>query len=246
MSRGTDREPMRVQRVLSLGGIASRRGAERLVEEGRVAVNGHRATVGQVVAPRDEVTVDGRRVRAESLRAYLLNKPRGTVTTASDPQGRPTVLDTLPHDIRVYPVGRLDIDTTGALVVTNDGDLAARLMHPSSRIPKAYEVLFRGQVSADTIRRLRYGVELEDGVTAPAKVERMSRLAPGGTWLRLEIHEGRNRQIRRMGEAVGHRVMRLHRPRYAGLGLQGLAPGAWRPITRGEWRRLGELVGLER
>lgn len=241
-----EREHMRVQRVLALGGVASRRAAERMIDEGRVSVNGTPAKIGQVVGPRDVVALDGERVRAEPLRAYLLNKPRGVVTTASDPQGRPTVLDTMPDDVRIYPVGRLDLDTTGALLVTNDGELAARLMHPRSKIPKAYEVLLQGQVSAETIRKLRYGVELEDGVTAPAKVERMTRLAPGGTWLRLEIHEGRNRQIRRMGEAVGHRVMRLHRPRYAGMGLEGLTPGLWRPITPVEWRRLGGLVGLDR
>lgn len=240
------REPMRVQRVLSLGGVASRRAAERMVVDGRVLVNGSPAQVGQVVGPDDDVRVDGRRVRSEPLRAYLLHKPRGVVATASDPEGRPTVLERLPHDVRVYPVGRLDLETTGALLVTNDGELAARLMHPSSRSPKTYEALLRGQVSADTVRRLRAGVELDDGPTAPARVERMRRLAQGGTWLRVEIIEGRNRQVRRMGEVVEHPLMRLHRVRYAGLGLQGLAPGEWRPITRGEWTRLAASVGLER
>ncbi|HVH00233.1 MAG TPA: pseudouridine synthase, partial [Miltoncostaeaceae bacterium] len=131
-------------------------------------------------------------------------------------------------------------------LVTNDGELAARLMHPSSKAPKTYEALMRGQVSAETVRRLRRGVELEEGMTAPARVHRMDRRAAGGTWLELELIEGRNRQVRRMGDAVGHPVMRLHRSRYAGLGLARLAPGRWRPITRAEWTRLGELVGLER
>jgi 23S rRNA pseudouridine2605 synthase len=240
-------EPMRVHRALALAGVASRRAAEALVAEGRVSVNGSPAAVGQLVSVGDALAVDGRPVRgAEPRRAYLLNKPAGVVSTASDPQGRRTVLDDLPDDVRLYPVGRLDIDTTGALIVTNDGELAARLMHPSSKAPKTYEVLFRGRVSAATLRRLRDGVELEDGVTAPAKVEAMDRLVPGGTWIRLELTEGRNRQVRRMGDAVGHRVMRLHRARYAGIGVQKLAPGRWRPLTRSEWRALGAAVGLER
>jgi 23S rRNA pseudouridine2605 synthase len=238
---------MRVHRALALAGVASRRAAEGMVAEGRVQVNGAPATVGQLVGPDDALVVDGRPVRGpEPRRAYLLHKPAGVVSTAHDPQGRPTVLDVLPDDVRLYPVGRLDLDTTGALLVTNDGELAARLMHPRSKAPKTYEVLVRGRVSAATVRRLRDGVELEDGMTAPAKVTVMERRAQGGTWLELELTEGRNRQVRRMGEAVGHRVMRLHRSRYAGLGLARLSPGRWRPITRAEWGRLGSLVGLER
>jgi pseudouridine synthase len=240
-------ERMRVHRALALAGIASRRAAEGLVAEGRVLVNGEPATVGQLVGPEDRLEVDGRPVREpEQLRAYLLHKPAGVVSTAHDPQGRPTVLDGLPADVRVYPVGRLDLDTTGALLVTNDGELAARLMHPSSSAPKTYEALLQGRVSAATVRRLRRGVELEDGMTAPARVRAIDRPAAGGTWLEIEIIEGRNRQVRRMGEAVGHRVLRLHRSRYAGVGLGRLAPGRWRPITRVEWTRLGATVGLER
>lgn len=240
-------ERMRVHRALALAGVASRRAAEGMVAEGRVSVNGQPASVGQSVGPDDVIEVDGRRLRdREQMRAYLLNKPAGVVSTAHDPQGRPTVLDALPDDVRVYPVGRLDVDTTGALLVTNDGDLAARLMHPSSTAPKTYEALLRGQVSADTIRRLRRGVELEDGITAPARVRAMDRIAAGGTWLQIELTEGRNRQVRRMGDAVGHRVLRLHRSRYAGIGVDRLAPGRWRPISRAEWTKLGEMVGLER
>ena len=240
-------ERMRVHRALALAGVASRRAAEGLVLEGRVSVNGAPATVGQVVGPDDHIAVDGRDVRgAEPLRAYLLHKPAGMVSTAHDPQGRATVLDDLPDAVRLYPVGRLDIETTGAILITNDGEMAARLMHPSSKAPKTYEALLRGRVSADIVRRLRRGVELEDGMTAQAVVEQMDRRAAGGSWLRIEITEGRNRQLRRMGEAVGHRVMRLHRVRYAGVGLQGLSPGRWRPITRAEWTRLGASVGLER
>jgi 23S rRNA pseudouridine2605 synthase len=235
-----------VHRALALGGVASRRAAERLVAEGRVAVNGAPAQVGQLVSADDALTVDGRAVRPEVRRGYLLNKARGTVSTAHDPEGRPTVLDDLPEDVRLYPVGRLDRDTSGALLITNDGELAHRLMHPRSEVEKGYEALLQGRVSAATIRRLRTGVELEDGVTRPARVERLERDAAGGTWLRIDITEGRNRQIRRMAEAVGHPVLRLHRVRYAGLGLAKLRPGAWRPLTRAEWARLGALVGLDR
>lgn len=240
-------EAMRVQRALARAGVASRRAAEGMVAAGRVTVNGEPAEVGQIVDPGDRLAVDGRELDGEEpLRAYLLHKPAGTVSTASDPQGRRTVLDGLPADVRLYPVGRLDLDTTGALLLTNDGEMAARLMHPGSGSPKTYEALLRGRVSAATIRRLRHGVELEDGPTLPAVVERMDRDAAGGTWLRIEIREGRNRQLRRMGEAVEHRVMRLHRVRYAGVGLRGLAPGRWRPLTRSEWTALGASVGLER
>lgn len=237
---------MRVQRALALAGVASRRAAERMVEEGRVSVNGETARIGQEVEERDEITVDGRRIRAESVRTYVLNKRIGTVSTVSDPEGRPTVLEGLPDDVRLYPVGRLDLLTSGLLLITNDGELAHRLMHPRYQVPKVYEALVEGKVSAETLRVLRRGVELEDGVTSPARVERMERLHPGGTWLRIEISEGRNRQVRRMCEAVGHRVSRLNRARYAGLGLGRLKPGEWRPLTGEELRRLGQLVELRR
>jgi len=237
---------MRVQRALALAGVASRRAAERLVEEGRVRVNGELAHIGQDVGEADEITVDGRRVAAEVTSTYLLNKRMGTVSTVSDPEGRPTVLAGLPSDVRLYPVGRLDINTTGALLITNDGDLAHRLMHPRYRVPKVYDTLVEGRVSADAIRRLRRGVELEDGVTSPATVERMDRLHAGGTWLQIELAEGRNRQVRRMCEAVGHPVIKLHRSRYAGITLGRLRVGEWRPLGTDELRRLGRLVELDR
>ena len=237
---------MRVQRALALAGVASRRAAERLVEEGRVRVNGELARIGQDVADADAITVDGRLVAAEVTSTYLLNKRVGTVSTVSDPEGRTTVLDGLPSDVRLYPVGRLDINTTGALLITNDGELAHRLMHPRYRVPKLYDTLAEGRVSADAIRQLRRGVELEDGPTSPARAERMERLHPGGTWLQIEIAEGRNRQVRRMLETVGHPVMKLHRSRYAGVNLGRLRAGEWRPLTSDELRRLGRLVELER
>ena len=237
---------MRVHRALAMAGVASRRAAERLVEEGRVTVNGEVATVGQQVGEHDALAVDNRPVRAQATRTYLLNKRAGTVSTASDPQGRPTVLDELPDDLRLYPVGRLDLDTTGALLITNDGDLAARLMHPSSGVAKVYEALVDGRVSAETIRTLRRGVMLDDGPTGACVAEVMDRDHPRSTWLRIELQEGRNRQVRRMCETVGHRVLRLHRPSYAGLPLRGLSRGEWRPLTAEEMRRVAKLVGLER
>ncbi|HJZ60886.1 MAG TPA: pseudouridine synthase [Miltoncostaeaceae bacterium] len=237
---------MRIQRALARAGVTSRRDAERLVAEGRVRVNGAVAVIGQDVGPEDALEVDGRLVAEEEPRTYLLYKPLGAVSTVRDPQGRPTVLEGMPEDVRLYPVGRLDKDTTGALLVTNDGELASRLMHPRSKVPKVYEALVDGRVSAATIRRLRNGVELEDGPTLPATVERMERVHPGGTWLRLELTEGRNRQVRRMAAAVGHPVLRLHRSRYAGVGLARMRPGAWRPLSQAELERLAALVGLER
>jgi 23S rRNA pseudouridine2605 synthase len=239
-------KPMRVSRALAVAGVASRRAAERLVLEGRVRVNGEPAAIGQLVGSADRLEVDGSEVRPEPLRAYLLHKAGGTIASAHDPQGRPTVLEGLPEDVRLYPVGRLDLATTGALLVTNDGDLAHRLMHPRSKVPKVYEALVEGRVSADTVRRLRRGVELEDGPTLPARVEVMRRLHPKATWLEIELTEGRNRQVRRMCEAVGHPALRLHRSRYAGIGLGRLDPGDWRPLGRHELARLAALVGLER
>ncbi|MGI9539699.1 MAG: pseudouridine synthase [Miltoncostaeaceae bacterium] len=237
-------EEMRVHRALAQAGFGSRRTAEGLVAEGRVTVNGEVAHVGQKVTPSDRIEVDGAPVGTEPLRAFLLHKDAGVVTTANDPQGRPTVLDGLPDDVRLYPVGRLDRDTTGALIVTNDGELAHRLMHPSYSIPKTYEVLLRGQVGADTVRRLREGVELDDGRTASARVERMERRSARGTWLKIELTEGRNRQIRRMGIAVDHRVERLHRSLYCGVGVGGLSPGEHRPLRAEEWSRMRRAVGL--
>jgi len=237
---------MRVHRALAQAGVASRRAAEKLVAEGRVTVNGDIAVVGQVVRDSDVIALDGRRVQAEPIRTYMLNKPMGVVSTASDPEGRPTVLDGLPDDVRLYPIGRLDIDTTGLLLITNDGDLAHRLMHPRSKVPKTYEALVDGRVSSTLVRALRNGIELDDGPTQPARVEVLDRQAPGGTWLRIEITEGRNRQVRRMCEALGHRVRRLVRTRYGGLGLGRLQRGEHRLLTSAELARLATQAGMAR
>jgi 23S rRNA pseudouridine2605 synthase len=231
----------RIHRALAQAGVASRRAAEVLVGGGRVTVNGVAAVTGQSVGPGDVIRVDGRVVAPEPLRVLVFNKPAGVVSTAHDPQGRPTVLDALPKDVRLYPIGRLDLDTTGVLLITNDGDLANRLMHPRSKVAKIYEALVDGRVSADTVRQLRRGIALEDGMTLPARVEIMDRLHPGGTWLRIELTEGRNRIVKRMCQAVGHRVMRLRRIRFAGIEAGGLKPGQWRMVTADELRHLQSL-----
>lgn len=228
----------RIHRALAQAGVASRRAAEVLVADGRVSVNEIPAITGQQVGPGDVIRVDGQVVLPEPLRVLVLNKPRGVVSTASDPQGRPTVLDTLPQDVRLYPIGRLDLDTTGVLLVTNDGELANRLMHPRGKVPKIYEALVDGRVSAETVRTLRTGVDLEDGMTLPARIDIMEREHPGGTWLRIELTEGRNRIVKRMCLAVGHRVRRLRRIRFAGIDAQGLRAGEWRWITADELRQL--------
>jgi 23S rRNA pseudouridine2605 synthase len=224
---------MRLNAYLARAGIASRRGADELIRAGRVRVNGEVAGLTTFVEARDRVEVDGRSVEPEPLTYVLLHKPAGVVTTARDPQGRPTVVGLVGHPRRVVPVGRLDIDTTGALVLTNDGPLAHRLMHPRYEVDKVYEAEVEGEPTEEALARLAEGVELEDGRTAPATVRRL-----GPSCLELTIHEGRKHQVKRMLEAVGHPVRRLHRSMYAGLTLDGLEPGEWRELTLEEIARL--------
>ena len=239
--------PRRVHVAIAHAGAASRRAAERLVAGGKVLVNGVPATIGQLVTAADTIVVDGTPLgRPEPFRTFIVNKAAGVVCTASDPQGRHTILDDIASDVRLYSVGRLDIDTTGAILVTNDGELANRLMHPSSGIPKVYEALVEGRVSADTVRVIRSGMTLDDGPTRPCECDVMDRKFPQATWLRIAITEGRNRQVRRMCAAVGHPAVRLHRPAYAGIPLRGLRRGEWRPLTPSELRHLARRVGLER
>lgn len=235
---------MRLNAFLARAGVASRRRADELIREGRVRVNGERGELNTVVGARDVVEVDGSRVERQPLAYVLLNKPTGVVTTASDPQGRPTVVELVDHEVRVVPVGRLDADTSGALLLTNDGQLAHRLAHPRYGVPKVYDADVEGSLSPASLETLRRGVELKDGRTAPAEVRIIRR---GSRLSRLEItlHEGRNRQVRRMCEAVGHPVRSLHRRRYAGLRLVGLGPGQWRQLTPEEVASLRELAGPE-
>ena len=220
---------MRLNAYLARAGVASRRGADELIKAGRVLVNGERGQLNTFVESRDRVQVDGRDVALQPLAYLLLHKPAGVVTTARDPQGRRTVVELVPSEPRVVPVGRLDAGTTGALLLTNDGPLAHRLAHPRYGVEKVYEASVEGDPGDAALRRLRDGVELEDGRTAPARAR---RLGPGR--VELTIHEGRNRQVRRMLEAVGHPVVRLHRSTYAGLTLEGLEPGAWRELSAAE------------
>lgn len=230
----------RLQKVLARTGVGSRRVCENLIEQGRVTVNGRRATLGDRVHPGDEVAVDGSVVStAVGTVTYLLNKPTGVVTTARDTHDRPTVVELVPAEPRVFPVGRLDLDTEGLLLLTNDGGLAHRLSHPSYGIDKEYLAQVRGRPSAGALRTLRQGVELDDGLTAPA---RASVVGPG--LIRITIHEGRNRQVRRMCEAVGHPVIRLIRTRIGPLSDARLAPGEWRVLTRNELLDLQRAVSL--
>jgi pseudouridine synthase len=224
---------MRLNAYLARAGVASRRAADELIKAGRVTVNGAPGQLNTFVESRDRVEVDGRPVALQRLAYVLLNKPAGVVTTARDPQGRRTVLDLVPRDPRVVPVGRLDADTTGALLLTNDGPLAHRLAHPRYGVEKVYVADVEGAPTDATLQRLRDGIELDDGPTAPARVHRLA-----ANRIELALHEGRNRQVRRMLEAVGHPVTRLHRATYAGLTAQGLEPGHWRELTTDEVARL--------
>jgi 23S rRNA pseudouridine2605 synthase len=226
--------------VLARAGYGSRRVCEELIEEGRVTVDGEVAELGRRVDTKAQrVEVDGIRVSADpDLVYYLLNKPAGVVTTASDTHGRPTVVELVPDTPRVFSVGRLDADTEGLLLMTNDGELAHRLTHPSFGVEKEYLAEVEGRPSAAAVRRLRKGVELEDGLTAPAKA---SLLDP--RTLRITIHEGRNRQVRRMCEAVGHPVIRLVRTRIGPIVERGLRPGEWRLLSAVEVQQLQAMNG---
>ena len=231
----------RLQKVLAVRGWGSRRVCEDLITAGRVTVNGDVAVLGRRVdTDHDNVEVDGVPIGVKpGLVYYLLNKPAGIVTTSSDTHRRRTVVELVPDEPRVYPVGRLDIDTEGLLLLTNDGDLAQRLTHPSHGVEKEYLVeVAEGNVALGKLRQLREGIELDDGMTAPAKV---SQPSPGV--LRLTIHEGRNRQIRRMCEAIGQPVNRLVRVRIGTLRDATLGPGAWRALTISEVKELIESVG---
>jgi pseudouridine synthase len=228
---------MRLNAYLARAGVASRRKADELIKAGRVAVNGEPGRLNTFVERADRVEVDGVLVAPQALAYVLLHKPPGVVTTAHDPQGRPTVVGLVGHESRVVPVGRLDADTTGALLLTNDGELAHRLAHPRYGVEKTYIADVEGEPSDAAVQALANGVELADGRTAPARARRV-----GPSRVELTIHEGRKHQVKRMLEAVGHRVARLHRSGYAGLGVADLAPGRWRELTPREVERLSSLA----
>jgi 23S rRNA pseudouridine2605 synthase len=230
---------VRLNAFLARAGVASRRRADELIRAGRVRVNGAPGELSTVVGRHDVVEVDGARVQRQRLAHVLLHKPAGVVTTARDPQGRRTVVDLVPDEPRVVPVGRLDVDTTGALLLTNDGDLAHRLAHPRYGVSKVYEAEVEGTPSPEALARLRGGVELDDGLTAHAGARRL-----GAGRIELTLHEGRKHQVKRMCEAVGHPVRQLHRSRYAGLDLAGLGAGESRELTTDEVAALRRLVGL--
>lgn len=235
----------RLQRALAAAGVASRRRAEELIQAGRVTVDGELAEIGMQADPEtQDIRVDGRPIRAAELKEYwLLNKPAGVLTTVRDPQGRPTVVDCVATRARVFPVGRLDQDTTGVLLLTNDGELAYRLLHPRFGVDKEYLVTVRGEVTEQAVERLRRGVDLEEGRTSPAQVRVLSR-GRDETRLATVIHEGRKRQVKRMLEAVGHQVLALHRRRFAELSDAGLAIGEARHLTPRELLLLRRAAGL--
>jgi 23S rRNA pseudouridine2605 synthase len=230
---------VRLNAYLARAGVASRRKADELIKAGRVTVNGEPGQLNTFVAKRDRVELDGQPLERQALAYVLLNKPAGVVTTASDPQGRPTVVELVAdYGTRIVPVGRLDADTTGALLLTNDGELAHRLAHPRYEVEKVYQAEVDGEPSDDALAQLEQGVELDDGPAVPARAR---RLTP--STIELAIHEGRKHQVKRMLAAVGHPVTRLHRSRYAGLTVEGLGPGESRVLAGAEVERLRSLYG---
>lgn len=228
-------DPQRLQKVMAAAGIASRRASEELIAAGRVTVNGEIAELGRKVDPAaDDIRLDGERINADPDLAYVvLNKPRGVITTADDPEGRPTVVDMVHLPVRLFPVGRLDQDTEGLLLLTNDGELAHKLMHPSFQVPRTYVALVPAPVKNEQLRQLREGVMLEDGVARADDVHTLEE-DKGRALVQLVMTEGRKREVRRMLAAVGLPVQRLARVAYAGVELGDLKQGKWRHLTQTE------------
>ncbi len=236
----------RLQKILSEMGVASRRKAENLILEGRVTVNGQIATLGMKVNPlKDHIKVDGRLLTSIEPKIYLIfNKPKNVLTSLYDPKGRPTVKDFLKGiKYRVFPVGRLDFDSEGLIFLTNDGDLAQAILHPSKNIPKTYLVKVKGIIEEQTVKKLESGIKLEEGITAPAKVK-MVRVTDNNSWIEITIYEGKKRQIRRMLEKVGHRVLKLKRIRVNGINLGNLKTGSFRYLTPKEVEKIRREIGL--
>jgi 23S rRNA pseudouridine2605 synthase len=236
----------RLQKIIARAGLASRRGGEDILLSGRVRVNGRVITeLGAKADPMtDKIEVDGKRILSEAPRYLVLHKPRNVVSTLSDPEGRPTVVDLLKGaDTRLFPVGRLDFATSGVLLLTNDGDFSNGLLHPKGAVPKTYVLKVSGLMQPEDVEKWRTGIRLEDGMTLPADV-RMIRHEGDKTWLEVTIREGRNQQIRRMGEATGFPVMRLARTSFAGITSDELRPGAWRSLTVDELNDLKKRYGV--
>ena len=234
----------RLQKILSEIGIASRRSAEELIIEGRVTVNGRIAILGMKADPdRDHIKFDGKLIARPEPKVYIiLNKPRSVVTSLRDPEGRPTVKDYLKGvKYRVFPVGRLDYDSEGLLLLTNDGDFAQAILHPTKKISKSYLVKVKGSPEEEDIKKLRVGIKLEDGITAPAKLQKI-RSTVNNIWLEITIHEGRKRQIRRMLEQIGHPVLKLKRIRINGIELGNLKPGEYRYLRPEEISKMKKEV----
>ncbi|NLK69771.1 MAG: rRNA pseudouridine synthase [Clostridiaceae bacterium] len=235
---------MRLQKALAHSGVASRRRAEEYIREGRVKVNGQVVNeMGVVVTANDNIEVDGKPIKLESKKVYiLLHKPKGYITSVSDPKGRKTVIDLIDGiEERIYPVGRLDYDSSGLLFLTNDGQFANFLMHPKHEILKTYIVTVKGKPSENAIQSLRKGIKIENYITAPAYVNVLS-IYENKTKLEITIHEGRNRQVRKMCEKIGNPVIRLKRVAYGGVQLGNLKPGEWRYLTESEKKRLMEKM----
>nr|WP_263325862.1 pseudouridine synthase [Neobacillus sp. Marseille-Q6967] len=235
----------RLQKVMARAGIASRRKSEELIKEGKVKVNGKVVTeLGVKVSSSDRVEVNEVQIEREEPVYFLLYKPRGVISSVSDDKGRKVVTDFFPElRERIYPVGRLDYDTSGLLVLTNDGEFANLLMHPRNQIDKVYVAKVKGIPLRENLRKLERGIHLEDGKTAPAKVKMLSVDKKKGTAIiEITIHEGRNRQVRRMFEAIGHEVLKLKRERYGFLTLKGLSTGDARELTPHEVKQIRALA----
>ena len=244
----TQMQAERLQKILSEAGITSRRKAEKLILQGRVSVNG-RVVIElgtKAVLGKDEICLDGKAIKAETEKVVVaLFKPRNCVTTLHDPQGRPTVADLVQSiSLRVYPVGRLDFDAEGLLLMTNDGELAHRLQHPRYKVPKTYLVKIRGHPPADALVQLQQGISLEDGITAPAELHVLED-DNKATWLSLTLREGRNHQVKRMCAAVGCPVLKLRRTKIGPIDLGNLRPGRSRRLNPREMRALRVAVGLD-
>lgn len=250
ISKSDEKHEERLQKVIAQAGVTSRRQAEQLITDGRVTVNGEKVTVlGTKVTINDLIKVDGNVIlRTEKSYYYILNKPVSVISSAKDPQGRPTVVELLKNEpVRVFPVGRLDYETSGILVLTNDGELAHRLMHPSFGVEKTYRTWIQGPIGINALENLRQGVILDDGQTAPAKVERVHNVSKGDRLevLEVTIHEGKNRQVRRMFAAVGYPVVKLERIRFGPLTLdKTMLPGEYREFKSEELQELRSKVGL--